>query len=213
MTDTPAWGTPGPADPAGPRLLAVPEIVLRERQGFFASSANYELFTPDAAPLGAIDKEPGTGGFFSRKELTYLLTDPDGGTIAEVAKPGTWGRDRFEVRLPDGTAVGLLQRENWWTSPSLLVGADGFTARLSGGGWFSGGVRELTEAESERVLGTVSQGYDGLGAFFSGTQTYVVRLSDELAGHARLVSVVAVACIDLLLNEQEKQRRRSAGPF
>ena len=204
--EAPAWGTPGPV---APDLLTLPEFVMRERGGGFGSPGHYELLSASGVPLGTVYQEAGSGNWlFGSATRTFVLADVAERAIATISQPSTWGRTRFLVTAADGREIGTLEQENAFLAPRLaLTATDGGTARLTGGGIGSGGVRTLSD-EYDQAIGEVSQQF-GWGAFFAGTDVYVVRLGDELTGDLRLLSIVATACIDLILNAAEKRNRRN----
>jgi hypothetical protein len=203
----PDYGTPPPTTGSPsltatgwgqPRVAVYTVLVLERRRP--AEPDGFDLVTVDDVPLGSVLRQTTVtatllGGVGS---TSYQIVNPQGSTIGAMLRPGTLGRSRFFVTDGGGSPAGVIEQQNLFGSPHLLLtAADDSRFRLrdrAGDGiqW------RLTDLEDESLLlGRVYQDYPG-AAGSTDCQRFAVQLSPELLGAHRLLTVLATIGLDYL---------------
>lgn len=185
-------------------LLDAPVVVVSQVAKLSSPREEYDLFTPDGAPLGRIEEQASLGSFFARKlsTLTYLVTDASG-TVATIKKPGAIGRSTFLVADGAGQQLGSVEQQNIVFDPQFTVRtpAGEFHLTSTAMNAWSWSLADATGA----VAGTIGREFAGLADVFTSAEHFVVQLGPTLTGPTRLVALVACVCLDFVRDERRRR--------
>jgi hypothetical protein len=189
----------GDDSPAREHVLSADTIAVIEKNWFLTGRA-YDLVAVDGTALGSVSEQASTGTWFfgSAAPSVFTLTDASGEVVAVMHRPGSLSRSQFVVAGANGVQAGLIEPENALPAPQFrLTAVDGAVLQLRGGA-HGGTDWELIDPKDAAVVGRVHQEVANRPALLGGKQRFAVRLSPVLAGDARLLAVMATACLDYL---------------
>ena len=153
------------------------------------------------------------GSFFARKlaTLRFQVTDAGGALVGTIEKPGAIGRSSFLIYDASGQQVGIIEQENLFMDPQFTLHTSAGDYRLTSAA-INAWTWTLADAAGAEV-GGISREFAGLADVFTSAEHFVVQLGEQLTGSARLVALVACACLDFVRDQRAAKRRNNSGPF
>ncbi len=195
-------------------LLDHSTLLVREHVGMFKAANAYDLIDPaNGTQVGRVQER--VGGFF-RKVMKFTawksrmafhiefhdLADGGDTVVLTVSRPFTWFRSVVSVADATGRLLGTFRQKLIAWGPKMWVLApDGSELASLKGDW-KGWNFTFTDA-SERVLGTVTKKWSGLGKeLFTSADNYVIDLSPECRDPAlRRLLLAAPVTADMVYKE------------
>ena len=135
--------------------------------------------------------------FMGARELR-LYDGPHNHVLTVLDPPGL-GRDRYEIRDPQGNAQAYLVKNISFFRTKVTVEIPGETIVLNGNVWdfnfqFQG---------QHGLMATVSREWSGLGRALMGHSTYQLSLAPLLTAPQRLTIIGSLLALDLIREKQE----------
>lgn len=189
-------------------------FVVKERVALLKLADTYDLLDPETGQvLGEARDEPSSLARFARLVISKSLLATtiniyEAGKSAPVValdkRPG-FLRTRVIVKGAGGSPLGSFQSKAFSLGGGFYAfDASGQTVAEIKGDWKGWNFRFLDS--SGRELGTVTKKWAGIGKeLFTSADTYLISLSDGVAGNAQQVALLLAAglAIDVVFKERK----------
>lgn len=186
-------------------LLDQDLLVMDQVTNFLSN--DFAIRDANGAEVGSIITQGSTlrRMFLGSRQL--MIHDEQGRPVVMLDDVMTWGRDRFELALPNGQPIAHLVKQ--FTFFSRRISLELTTGEyLEVQGHFFDHDFEVVTADG-RLAARVARRWPGLAAGLLGHNRFVVELAPGLPEHLRVTVIGAVVALDLI-RAKEKQAATSS---
>ena len=183
-------------------LMVSTQVVVARHAGFLWLRPTWDLSSVDGEELGSVVREPGGSTMFGGS-IRYVVAAASGDVVWRMDQYSTSRLSRFVVTDPAGEPVGEVAQENAMFAPQFrLVGVDGATVRLDGGrmGSWEWTVQDLAGGP----LGSVRRQQTSLTDLVVKERTYRVERGDGLGGGLWPLALLSSICLDVVHDRKQR---------
>ena len=187
------------------KLFTLDELIISQTKSFLKD--RFMISDVNGTPVGTIVQSTSLKDmvFKPSRSLEVALTDAEGNpqqTVMTISDPPNFLRDTYEVHLPgieQPMAVITKRFSMFKTKMELTMG--GFAdVEVHGDFWDW----NLTITSQDRQLADVSNKWTGMGNYFMGKNTYLLRIAPGLNEQQHAAIIGAVMSMDMLRTKKKK---------